>query len=136
MKVIPGELQYRLVVTYLVKKKVKMVVRKEAVKRRKVWMLKEKDTRARSEGRVGELESTDALDLWKRFKEGVLKARDEVRGKKKGRRDQGYTWSWNKDVKEAIARKKDAHKMCKIETEASKARYKNMKNWATGFLRL
>ena len=34
------------------------------------------------EGRVGELVSTNAPDLWKCFKEGVLKACDEVRGKK------------------------------------------------------
>ena len=34
-------------------------------------------------------------------------------------------------MKEAIARKKDAHKeMCKSGTEANKARCKNMKNWA------
>ena len=34
-------------------------------------------------------------------------------------------------MKEAIARKKDAQKeMCKRGTEANKARYKNMKNWA------
>ena len=34
-------------------------------------------------------------------------------------------------MKEAIARKKDAHKeMCISETEANKARYKNMKNRA------
>ena len=37
VKVIPGELQPRLVVTYLVKKK---VVRNEAIERRKVWKLK------------------------------------------------------------------------------------------------
>ncbi|XP_068692885.1 uncharacterized protein [Montipora foliosa] len=62
---------------------------------------------------------------------GVLKACDEVCGKKKGRRDQGGTWWWNEDVKEAIARKKDAHKeMCKSGTEANKAKYKNMKNRA------
>ena len=41
MKVIPGELQHRLVVTDLVKKKVKKVVRKEAIEKRKVWKLKE-----------------------------------------------------------------------------------------------
>ncbi|XP_068674313.1 uncharacterized protein [Montipora foliosa] len=63
--------------------------------------------------------------------EGVLKACDEVCGKKKGRTDQGDTWCWNEDVKEAIPRKKDAHKeMCKSGTEANKARYKNMKNRA------
>ena len=34
-------------------------------------------------------------------------------------------------MKEAIARKKDAHKeMCKSRTEVNKARYKNMKNSA------
>ena len=61
----------------------------------------------------------------------MLKAFDEVCGKTKGRRDQGDTWWWNKDVKEAIARKKDVHKeMCKSGTEANKARYKNMKNQA------
>ena len=33
----------------------------------------------------------NASDSWKGFKEGVLKAYDEVFGKKKGRRDQGGT---------------------------------------------
>ena len=52
-------------------------------------------------------------------------------GRTKGKRDQGDTWWWNTNVKEAIARKKDAHKeMCKSGTEANKARYKNMKNRA------
>ena len=72
-KVIPDELQHRLVVTDLVKKKVK-VVRKKVIERTKVWKLKEDDTQARLEGRVGELVSTDAPDLLKCFKEGVLKA--------------------------------------------------------------
>ena len=40
----------------------------------------------------------------------MLTAFDEVCGKTKGRRDQRYTWWWNKDVKEVIVRKKDAHK--------------------------
>ena len=54
----------------------------------------------------------------------MLKAFLEVCGKMKGRRDQGDTWWWNKDVKEAIARKKDAHKeMRKSGTEANKARF-------------
>ena len=47
---------------------------KEAIERRKVWKLKEDDTRKIFEGRVRELVSTDAPDLWKCFKEGVLKA--------------------------------------------------------------
>ena len=45
VNVIPGELQQRLVVTDIVKKKVKKVVRKEALERRKVWKLKEDNTR-------------------------------------------------------------------------------------------
>ncbi|XP_068728698.1 uncharacterized protein [Montipora capricornis] len=98
-KVIPGELQHRLVVTDLVKKK---VVRKKAIERRK---------------------------------ERVLKACDEVCGKKKGRRDQGDTWWWNEDVNEAIVRKKDEHKeMCERGNDANKARYKNMKNRAKRWL--
>ena len=92
VKVVPGELQHRLVVTDLVKKKVKKVVRKKSIERRKIWKLKEGDTRAKFEGRVGGLVSADATDLWKCFKEGVLKACDELCGKKKGRRDQGDTW--------------------------------------------
>ena len=59
-----------LVVTDLVKKK---VVRKEGIERRKVWKLKEVDMRARFKGRVGELVSTDVLDLWKCFKERGVK---------------------------------------------------------------
>ena len=73
VKFIPGELQYRLLVTDLAKKK---VVRKEAIERRKVWKLKEDDKMARFEGRVGELVSADTLDLWKCFKAGALKACD------------------------------------------------------------
>ena len=68
VKFIPAELQHRLVVTDLVKKKVKKVVRKEAIERRKVWKLKEDDTRAKFEGRVRELVSADSPDLWKCFR--------------------------------------------------------------------
>ena len=48
--------------TDLLKKKVKKVVRKKVIERRKVWKLKEDDTRARFEGRVRELVSADAPD--------------------------------------------------------------------------
>ena len=131
VKVIPGELQHRLVVVDLDKRKVRKVVRKETVQRRKVWKLKEEETRVRFERRVGELVNVDDPDLWNCFKKGVLKACDEVCGKKKGRRDQGGTWWWNEEVKEAIARKKDAYKeLGKNRTEENKARYKNMKNRA------
>ena len=87
VKVIPGELQHRLVVADLVKKKVQKAVRKEAIERRKVWKLKEDDSISRFEVRVGKLVTTDPPDLWKCFKERVLKAYDEDCGKKKGRRN-------------------------------------------------
>ena len=58
-QVIPCELMHRLVVTDVVKKKVKKV----AIERRKVWKLKEDDTRAKFEGRVGELVSAAAPGL-------------------------------------------------------------------------
>ena len=45
-------------------------MRKEAIKRRKVWKLKEVNTRARFEGSVGELVSADALDLWNVLRKG------------------------------------------------------------------
>ena len=67
VKVIPGELQHRLVVTDLVKKKVRKVVRKEATERKKVWKRNEDDTREKFEGRARELVIADAPDLWKCF---------------------------------------------------------------------
>ena len=60
------------------------MVRQEGIGRRKVWKLKEDDTRARFEERVGELVSAGAPELWKCFREGMLKAFDEVCGKTKG----------------------------------------------------
>ena len=52
------------------------------------------------------------------FKDGVLEACDEVCGNKRGRRSKGDTWWWNEEVKEAVSRKKDAHKaMCQNSTE-------------------
>ena len=42
-----------MVVVDLVKRNVKKVVRKEVIERKKVWKLKEDDTRARFEERVG-----------------------------------------------------------------------------------
>ena len=51
---------------------------------------------------------TEAVDLWESYKNGVLKACDELSEKTKGRRDHGNTWWWNEQVKEAIDRKKKA----------------------------
>ena len=51
-------------------------------------------------------------------------------GKKRGR-STGEAWWLNEEVKEAVSRKKDAHKaMCQDNTEGNKRRYKSMKNKA------
>ena len=56
--------------------------------------------------------------LWGHFKDEVLKACDEVCWKKRGRRSKGDRQWWSEGVKEAISRKKDAHKaMCGNSTE-------------------
>ena len=39
-------------------------MRKEAIDRRKVWKLNEDDTRARFDGRVGQLVSADAPEMF------------------------------------------------------------------------
>ena len=68
--------------------------------------------------------------MWRHFKDGALKACDEVCGKKRGRRSKGDNWWWKKEVKEAVSRKKDAHKaMCQDNTDKNK-RHKSMKNKA------
>ena len=54
---------------------------------RKIWKLNENRTKVRYEKRVKELVSTDAPELWKTFKDEILKACDEMCGKKKSRRD-------------------------------------------------
>ena len=76
--------------------------------------------------RVKELVSTDALDLWKTFKDGVLKACDKLCGKKKCRRDQGDMWWWNEEVKNTITTKKAAFKeLCRFPSEEHKKRIRN-----------
>ena len=54
-----------------------------------MWKLNEIRTRVRFENKVKELVSTDVPNLWKTLTDGVLKACDEVCGKKKSRRDRG-----------------------------------------------
>ena len=71
---IPWELQHRMVVVDLDKKVLKKVVRKQQIIKRKIWKLNENQTRVTLEKRVKQLVSTDAPDLWKAFKDGVLKA--------------------------------------------------------------
>ena len=52
-------------------------------------------------------------------------------GKRKVTLRKGDTWWWNEEVKEAVSRKKDAHKaMCWNSTEENNRRYKSIKNKA------
>ena len=121
VKVILWELQHTLVVVDLNEKVLKKVVRKQRIIRRKIWKFNENQTTVRFEKRVKELVSTDAPDLWKTFKDGVLKACDEVYGKKKSRRDRGDMWWWNEELKDTIARKKEAFKeLCRFPSEEDK----------------
>ena len=92
VKVIPWELQHSLVIVDPDKRVLKKVVKKQRIIRKKIWKLNENQTRVSFENRVKELVSTDAPDLWKTFKDGVLKACDELCGKKKSRRDRGDMW--------------------------------------------
>ena len=80
VKVIKWELQHRLVVVDLDKK----IVRKQRIIRRKVWKSNENRTKKKSK----RTSKHRAPDLWKTFKDDVLKACNEVCGKK-SRRDRG-----------------------------------------------
>ena len=118
-----------MVVVDLHKKVLKKIVRMERIIRRKIWKLNENQTRVRFEKRVKELVSTDAPDLWKTFRDGVLKECDELCGKKKSRRDQGDMWWWNEEVKDTITRKKAAFKeLCRFPSEQNKTQYKRIRN--------
>ena len=92
VKVIPWELQHRLVVLDLDKRISRKIVKKERIMRRRVWKLNEKPTRMAFENKVKELVNTEGLDSWKSFKGGLLSACDEVCGKKASRRDCGDKW--------------------------------------------
>ena len=131
MKAIPGEFQHALVIADMDKSKIRKVVRKTCVERRKITLLKVVKIRKRFEEKVTKLVDVGAPNLWGHFKDGVLKACDEVGGKKRGRRSKGDTWWWKEEVKETVSTKKDAHKaMCQNSTEENKMRYKSVKNKA------
>ena len=104
-------------------------MRKQWIIRRKIWKLNENQTRVTFVKRVKELVTTDAPDLWKTFKDGVLKACDKVCGKKKSRRDRGDMWWWNKEIKDTIARKKIAfEELCRFQLKENKTIHKRMRN--------
>ena len=70
--------------------------------------------------RVEELVNVDTTYLWRSFKDGVLRACDELCGKKRGRRDHTNTQWWNEEVKIAVANKKTAYKVLKDGSEENK----------------
>ena len=96
VKVIPGELQHRLVVVDVEERKLKKSVKKSKRVRWRVWKLQEKEIKEEFQRRVVELVDAEAVDFRESYKNGVLKACDDLCGKTKGRRDQGNTWWCNK----------------------------------------
>ena len=63
MKVIPGELQHRLVVVDVEERKLKKSVKKSKRVRWRVWKLQEKEIKEEFERRVAELVDAEAVDL-------------------------------------------------------------------------
>ena len=57
--------------------------------------IKRKKTLKKFKDKVKELVNIEAKDLWGLFKDGVLKACEQLCGKRKQRREQGSTWWWN-----------------------------------------
>ena len=111
------------------KRKLKKSGKKSKRVRWRVWKLKEKKIKEEFEQRVVELVDTEAVDLWEFHKNGVLKACDELRGKTKGRSDQGNTWWWNEQVKEAIDWKKKAcNTWCKNRSPENKNNNRKARN--------
>ena len=62
VKAILCELQYRLVLKNIDKRKLKKVVKNEQIVRRRVWKLKKKSIKVRFQERVKELVDADAPD--------------------------------------------------------------------------
>ena len=58
--------------------------------------------RKRFEQKVIKLVDVEVPNFRVHFKDGVLKACDEVYGNKRGGRSKGDTWWWNEEVKEAV----------------------------------
>ena len=59
---------------------------------RRVWKLKEKETKEKFKDKVKELVNTEAKDLWGSFKDEVSEACKELCEKRERRREQGSAW--------------------------------------------
>ena len=94
-----------------------------------VWKIKRKRKQEIFERRVEELVDIETINLWESFSGGILMACDELSGKKEVRKNGGNKWWWNEEVRNAIARKKEAFKMfCKTGLEEHKISYRKMRN--------
>ena len=102
-----------LVIADADKKKLKNAARKTIIERRKISLLKDVMIRKLLKEKATKLVDIGATHWWRHFDDGVLKACEEECGKKMWRISKGVTWCRNKEVKEAVSSKKDAHKvMC------------------------
>ena len=104
-KVIRLDLQHRLLVADVDKSKLNKDVKKESRVKGMVWKLKEREMQEKFERRVEELVDVEATNLWESFRDGALKACDELCGKKKVKKNGGNKWWWNEEVRNAIAKK-------------------------------
>ena len=91
VKSIPGKSQYALVIADIVKRKIRIVIRKTCAERRKITLLKNVMIRKRFEEKVIKLIGVGGQHLSGHFKDGILKAHDEVCGKKREGRSKGDT---------------------------------------------
>ena len=76
------------------KRKIRKVVRNKCAERRKITLLKDVKIRKCFEEKVTKLVDIGAPNLCGHFKDGVLKACDEVCGKKRWRRSKVDAWWW------------------------------------------
>ena len=106
IKVIPCELQHRLLLADVDKRKRNKVIKKESRIKHMVWKLKEREMQEKFERKVEELVDVETTNLRESFRDGVLTTCDELCGKKKVRKNGGNKWWWNEEVRNAIARKK------------------------------
>ena len=114
VKVILRELLHRLVVADVDKRKLNKVVEKESRVKHMGWKLKEREMQEKFKRRVEELVDVETTNLLEPFGDGVLKACDELCGNGKVRKIGGNKLWSNEEVRNAIARKKEAFKLfCK-----------------------
>ena len=76
-------------------------------------LLKDVKIRIRFEEKVIRLVDVGVSNLWGHFKDGVLKACDEVSGMNMAWRSKGDTWWWNEEVKKAVSERKHTRQCVK-----------------------